>query len=276
MEITPSFSKSSHHTIEQSFTEEDRQFLPLLESIASKYHIPFEKSQGITPEQLNHTDLERNYTFIHVAVLSGNEELLSYLIKKGADIQQSIQGNLTALHVVTSVRIASILINENANLEAETSDSSMTIRGQTPLFMAVKADNIPLVKMLLKKRPNLLHLAEMQFSLLHFVRSFEMAQILLHAGLKIEELSLRNSFPLERILFNALNQEKKSESMCFVRIALLFLEHGAPVTDIAYELRNELSQKITLSPQDEDFLIWVKLMNRLNTQQHLSDVSAIF
>lgn len=100
-----------------------------------------ENQAGLTNPQGN--------TPLHVALLSGNDEISRFLIARGADIgKQNAVGN-TPLHIAAQYNrkeIAELLISRGADLE------SKTLSGLTPLnLLTLMTDHYEMAKLLIEK-----------------------------------------------------------------------------------------------------------------------------
>lgn len=219
-----------------SINELDHKFLPLLRDLATAYSIPFNLHQGINKKQLNLTNPTGEYTLFLCACLSGDDLLVSYLIYKGADVNQRVKGDFTPLHLINSTKIFTLLMDAGANLECECSDSDLSIQGQTPIFTAVQSNNLELVDLMIQRNANLLHLAKGQLSLLHFVTDIDVTLLLLRAGLDLKKLEDKKSYPIESTLYLAANKKNLDEVIHYFEIALILLNHGATITKTAADL----------------------------------------
>mgnify|MGYP001545586154 CR=1 FL=1 len=91
----------------------------------------------------------RNYngeTALSYAVSHSFPTIVTYLIKNGAMVnEKNLSAETSPLHLVPSVLLAKILIENKANLEIK------DYIGETPLIYAIKSKNINLIKFLLLK-----------------------------------------------------------------------------------------------------------------------------
>jgi hypothetical protein len=95
-----------------------------------------------------------NMTALHVAVESGNIELVALLISNGANVNARTKTKQTPLFMIdedTPPEMVFLLIQSGADVNAQDSD------GETALMKAADDDNLPLVKALLElgANPNL-------------------------------------------------------------------------------------------------------------------------
>ena len=87
-------------------------------------------------------------TALHLSCGSSSEEIVRYLIFKGANVNASNSNKLTPLHIVTrrkNVPIAKILLKEGAEVNCQ--DES----GFTPLHYAAKENSMDLVHLLCRE-----------------------------------------------------------------------------------------------------------------------------
>jgi len=88
-----------------------------------------------------------NFTVLHLSVLRGDEAILKYLLRSGANIEAMTKERFTALHIAASignVRIAKILLSFRANIEAKTNALG------TPLLIAIAVNCAEMVQLLLE------------------------------------------------------------------------------------------------------------------------------
>ncbi|TAE73010.1 MAG: hypothetical protein EAZ85_08290 [Bacteroidetes bacterium] len=81
-------------------------------------------------------------TPLMIALIDNNQDLAKFFIENNADVQvQNISGN-TALHLVTTVETATLLLNKKANINLK------NVQGNTPLHFA---DNVEIAKLFYEK-----------------------------------------------------------------------------------------------------------------------------
>ena len=99
------------------------------------------------------TSKQHGYTLLHLAVYSGNRELIIYLLNKGLNIDEEDNSANTALNIAVKFRhysdIVSLLIKRNATLEHKNSQS------HTPLTTALRNGYADIAKILLDNGANI-------------------------------------------------------------------------------------------------------------------------
>ncbi|MGF9824432.1 ankyrin repeat domain-containing protein, partial [Brevibacillus agri] len=70
---------------------------------------------------------EYEFSVLHAAVMTENEELIEFLLGQGADVRASNDEGITPLHIVLYPQIAALLIRHGADVNAAADD------GSTPL-----------------------------------------------------------------------------------------------------------------------------------------------
>lgn len=97
---------------------------------------------------LNHHEIERKYTPLHLAVYNSDEKILQTLLEEGADPKAHDHISATPLHFAAGKKgkatLASLLLRYNADIDAE------NIHGRTPLIYAVSAANEDVMDLLLE------------------------------------------------------------------------------------------------------------------------------
>lgn len=148
------------------------------------------------PNNYDINSLYKNYlTLLNIAASTNNCELIDWLLAHGANINQRMnswsQGNATPLLnalAKNSVEAAKLLIERGA-------DINLTTRKDSALSLAVKNDNIELVKLLIKENANLTHINHKKSSVLHYAvekGNIEIIRLLLLANKDSELLNKRN------------------------------------------------------------------------------------
>ncbi|XP_066016791.1 uncharacterized protein [Pocillopora verrucosa] len=108
--------------------------------------------QSSNPEELVNKKLRQNKTALHIAVEKGHEEIVEYLLEKGADIHATDDFGCTALHVAASNRkenfnIAQLILNcEGVKVNALEENEN------TPLKLAAEKGHINIVKKLISMK----------------------------------------------------------------------------------------------------------------------------
>lgn len=79
---------------------------------------------------LIHGKDEYEFSVMHAAVATDNEELVEYLIRQGADVRAKNDEGITPLHIALYPEIASLLIRHGADVNAAANDGSTPLHAQ--------------------------------------------------------------------------------------------------------------------------------------------------
>lgn len=92
----------------------------------------FDEVKRILQKQpdLIHGKDEYEFSILHAAVMTEDEELLEWLIAKGADVHAKNDEGITPLHIVLYPEIAALLIRHGANVNAAAHDGSAPLHTQ--------------------------------------------------------------------------------------------------------------------------------------------------
>jgi ankyrin repeat protein len=110
------------------------------------------KSDVKTIQDANALREDNNKTILMYAVWVGNDEIVKYLIDKGADVNAQDTGGASALHLAAwkgYTQIAVYLLENGASAQA------MSIDGMTPLDIAKMKGNQELITAIDKSAPKL-------------------------------------------------------------------------------------------------------------------------
>lgn len=152
---------------ESENTDDDQKYLgfaPL--HIAAKYNsllclqLLINKGASIDITVLNTYEEVNNFegmTPLHIATRYNHYEIASCLIDHKADVNKEFQGGKkysgTALHIAAvndeSLQIASLLLKNNASINAKIDETSEYYPGATPLHIAARYNNTPFAQLLI-------------------------------------------------------------------------------------------------------------------------------
>ena len=148
----------------------------------------------------NFVDVKNEYgkTPLHLAVEDNDpeEEVIEFLIKKGADINAKDVKGLTPLHSAIwsgNVEIARLLIEEEADVTAEDKN------GYTPVYYAVWKDQCEIVELLIKKRVDINLRDKHGATPLHYAvwsGNVEIAELLIEKGADVDAEDRNKSRPI--------------------------------------------------------------------------------
>lgn len=79
---------------------------------------------------LIHGKDEYEFSVLHGAVSTDNEEMVEYLIRQGADIHARNEDGITPLHIALYPEIASLLVRHGADVNAAAEDGSTPLHTQ--------------------------------------------------------------------------------------------------------------------------------------------------
>lgn len=98
-------------------------------------------------DDVNQKEEQQGWTPLHLAVFTQNKEMVQFLLEKGADIESTMEGEITPL-ILAALRgyaeIAELLILYGADVNFRSIDNC------TPLFAAVLGGNLQVIRVLLK------------------------------------------------------------------------------------------------------------------------------
>lgn len=92
----------------------------------------FDEVKRILQKQpaLIHGKDEYEFSVLHAAVMTENEELIEFLLGQGADVRASNDEGITPLHIVLYPQIAALLIRHGADVNAAADDGSTPLHTQ--------------------------------------------------------------------------------------------------------------------------------------------------
>ncbi|MCB9492941.1 MAG: ankyrin repeat domain-containing protein [Epsilonproteobacteria bacterium] len=126
---------------------------------------------------VNQQDAEREWTPLHWAVANDNVKLVNFLLVNNAGVNVTADEGKTPLFFARSAEVAKILVDAGAEV------SHKSIRGNTPLCVAIHWGNVELVRLLIERG------AKVTRTALNITTTFEISDILKKAAEKegIEE-----------------------------------------------------------------------------------------
>lgn len=152
-------------------------------------------------------------TPLHFSHSGAEADFYSLLIEKGADVNAKNRKGKIPLHSVDSVKIARLFIEKGADVNAKDNDDD------TPLFDAVKKDNIALSIFLIENGADVNAIDVFGVTPLYYVQSEEAAMILLEEGANVNLKDNAGNTPLHL----AVNMRKD------IGIVNLLIKKGADV-----------------------------------------------
>ena len=206
---------------------------------------------------------------IHFAAQSGKTNLIDFLLQRGFDINRQNYHKETPLHYIlqywnypqnkrTSLyEKTKILIDRGANINTKSLDS------ETPLMLAIMANDISVVKLLISLGANVNH-GRNETTPLHYAACFQrgqhhqIIQILINNGAEIDsQAGISLTTPLHTIIFN--NGSIKSAKILLENGAKLLLKNAYGETSFHLAVRYTNTEFIKLALEFQPSL--VELLN---------------